>query len=113
MYRTLIPVTILLASASVGAGTVEVEATYLQEGLRGDRPVARVLVRNDASRRLRALWVSCEWRWGEGRQVQTTDIIRDIEPGRSARAEIRGPAIPRGSSVGDAQCRSRRNALYY
>ena len=113
MHRMLIPAAILLASASVGAETVEVEATYLQEGLGRDRPVARVLVRNDASRRLRALWVSCEWTWGDGRQVQATDVIRDIDPGRAARAEIRGPVVPQGSSVGDARCRSRRNAVYY
>lgn len=113
MHRMLIPAAILLAAPLVRAGTVEVEATYVQEDPGRDRPVARVLVRNEASRRLRALWVSCEWVGGDGRQVRATRVIRDLGAGRTTRTEIRGPAMPEGSSIGDARCRSRRNAIYY
>jgi hypothetical protein len=104
---------LMLAGSASGSQTVQVIESFVEEGAERDRPVARVIVRNTASRRLRALWVSCEWILDGGRTLQATEIIRDVPQGRSVRRPVRGPWAHREAEIQSVRCRTRRNALYY
>jgi hypothetical protein len=109
----LLSAALMLAPPCSLAQSVHIEETHLDEGEGLDRPVARVVVRNPASRRLRTLWLTCEWGYGDGRRGRATDVVHDIPQGGSSAREVRGPAIQKGVGIEDVQCRTRRNAVYY